>query len=96
MFGRMFRVVSKQLGKSILGYLTMYPRINGQVSKDTLPSKLYFVFSSRSHITNGILAFGDAKVRGAEGESPAIFVSLYAGRHTRVYHRSESKQTINI
>ena len=26
--------------KSILGYLAMYPRINGQVSKDTLPSKL--------------------------------------------------------
>ena len=88
MFGRMFRVVSKQLGKSILGYLTMYPRILCQVSYIS-------VFTSRSHITNGILAFGDAKMRGAEGESPAFFVSLYAGRHTRVYHRSESKQTIN-
>ena len=32
--------------KSILGYLAMYPRINGQVSKDTLPSNLYSFLSS--------------------------------------------------
>ena len=30
--------------KSIQGYFAMYPRINGQVSKDTLPSKLASVF----------------------------------------------------
>ena len=38
----MFHAVSKLPRKSILGYLTMYPRINGQVSKGILPSKLAF------------------------------------------------------
>ena len=40
----MFHAVSKLPRKSILGYLTMYPRINGQVSKGILPSKLAFSF----------------------------------------------------
>ena len=40
MFWGMLHVVSKLPGKSIQGYLAMYPRINGQVSKDTLPSNL--------------------------------------------------------
>ena len=30
--------------KSIQGYFAIYPRINGQVSKDTLPSKFGSVF----------------------------------------------------
>ena len=34
--------------KSILGYLAMYPRINGQVSKDTLASKLASFFHAAS------------------------------------------------
>ena len=34
MFWGMLHVVSKLPGKSIQGYLAMYPRINGQVSKD--------------------------------------------------------------
>ena len=45
MFWGMLHVVSKLPGKSIQGYLAMYPRINGQVSKDTLASKLYGFFS---------------------------------------------------
>ena len=44
MFGGMLHVVRKLPGKSILGYFAIYPRINGQVSKDTLPSKLYGFF----------------------------------------------------
>ena len=35
MFRGMLHVVRKLPGKSILGYLAMYPRINRKVSKDT-------------------------------------------------------------
>ena len=45
MFRGMLHVVRKLSGKSILGYFAIYPRINGQVSKDTLASKLGSVFS---------------------------------------------------
>ena len=40
MFGGMLHVVRELPGKSILGYFAIYPRINGQVSNDTLPSNL--------------------------------------------------------
>ena len=48
MFGGMLHVVRELPGKSILGYFAIYPRINGQVSKDTLPSKLYSSFGPPS------------------------------------------------
>ena len=37
-------MVRKLPGKSILGYFAIYPRINGQVSNDTLPSNLASFF----------------------------------------------------
>ena len=36
--------------KSIQGYLAMYPRINGQVSKDTSPSILASFFRRACHL----------------------------------------------
>ena len=48
MFGGMLHVVRKLPGKSILGYFAIYPRINGQVSNDTLPSNLASSFGPPS------------------------------------------------
>ena len=56
MLGGMLHVVRKLPGKSILGYFAIYPRINGQVSKDTLPSKLASVvgLESAQKITSSV------------------------------------------
>ena len=85
MFGRMFRVVSKQLGKSILGYLTMYPRINGQVSKDTLPSKLYFcLYLSFTHYKWHFGFWGCKSERGRGGKSCDFCIFVCWQAHTCV------------